>query len=188
MCSPPAWPVGSLSALHLLSAQRGLGPLRRPAHMTCGELFRVEGAPRGGCSLHAGGPARLPPSRLALHPPGILHHREHGSLPFPGSCGRPEIRPRKTPQPPRPYKSPRQKVPTSMASRRHRRETDHAGHAARSSIFDHLSPWSCGGHGSRGLLQGHKGLGRPREETPGSTGKLWGKTPVDVGFGPGHLP
>lgn len=41
VCSPPASPVGALSALHLLSAQRGMGLLRRPPHMTCGELFRV---------------------------------------------------------------------------------------------------------------------------------------------------
>lgn len=32
------------------------------------------------------------------------------------------------------------------------------------------------------------GFGGLREETPGSTGKLWGKMPVDVGFGPGDLP
>ena len=62
MCSPPALPVGSLSALHLLSAQQGLGLLRRPPHMTCGESFIVEGAPWGGCSLRAG-PAHLPPVR-----------------------------------------------------------------------------------------------------------------------------
>lgn len=58
--SPPASPAGSLSALHLLSAQRGLGLLRRPPHMTCGELFIIEGAPWGSCSLRAG-PARLSP-------------------------------------------------------------------------------------------------------------------------------
>lgn len=39
VCSPPASPVGSLSALHLLSA------LHRHPHQTCGELFSVR------CSL-----------------------------------------------------------------------------------------------------------------------------------------
>lgn len=140
VCSPPAWPVGSLSALHLLSAQQGLGLLRHPPHMTCGELFRVEGAPRGGCSLHTG-PARLPPSRLYFHSPGILHHRVQGSLPFPGCCGRPEIRPRRPPQ--------ATHVPSPEGASFHGFSEAPEGNGprwARGPVFkfDHVNQWHCG--------------------------------------------
>ena len=112
VCSPPALPVGSLSALHLLSAQQGLGLLRRPRHMTCGELFIVEGAPWGGCSLRAG-PTRLPPVRyfpLTLAPRTTEKMAEGGHTtmlretvsPFTRSSGKPEIQSnRPFPRPPK---------------------------------------------------------------------------------------
>lgn len=132
VCSPPALPVGSLSALHLLSAQQGLGLLRRPPHMTCGELFIVEGAPWGGCSLRAG-PTRLPPVRYF---PLILAPRTTEKMAegvTPPCCGRPfslspealgSLKSSQTdPSPtlPRPHKSSRQMVLTSITSWRHPR-------------------------------------------------------------------
>lgn len=112
--SPPALPAGSLSALHLLSAQRGLGLLRRPPHMTCGELFIIEGAPWGSCSLRAG-PARLSPvSYLPLTLPPRTTEKSADGVTLP-RWGRPFsllLEALKSSQadrpphpPPRPYKS-----------------------------------------------------------------------------------
>ena len=100
-CAHPLPCLWAHSALHLLSAQQGLGLLRRPPHMTCGELFIVEGAPWGGCSLRAG-PTRLPPVRyfpLILAPRTTEKMAEGGHttmlwetvFPFTRSSGKPEI-------------------------------------------------------------------------------------------------
>lgn len=154
VCSPPAWPVGSLSALHLLSAQRGLGLLRRPPHMTCGELFRVEGAPRGGCSLHAALIASLLLG-CAFIPLASCTTEKRGHSLSPEAVE--DLKSSRADHP-RPYKSPRQKVPTSMASRRHQKEMDHTGHVVQSSnLITSIS--GAVGHGACSLLQGLKGLG-----------------------------
>lgn len=56
---------------------------------------------------------------------------------------------------PRPYTSPRQKVPTSMASRRHQREMDYAGHVVRSSnLITSIS--GAVGHGACGYCRGSR--------------------------------
>lgn len=153
VCSPPALPVGSLSALHLLSAQQGLGLLRRPPHMTCGESFIVEGAPWGGCSLRAG-PAHLPPVRyfpLTLTPrtaekmAEVGSHHQVGGRPFslsPEALG--GLKSSQTDPSPDPTKATQvlsSDGANSITSWRHPRKMDHTKHAVLFKFY-HFSCYS----------------------------------------------
>lgn len=160
--SPPASPAGSLSALHLLSAQRGLGLLRRPPHMTCGELFIIEGAPWGSCSLRAG-PARLSPvSYLPLTLPPRTTEKSADGVTLP-RWGRPLSlllealkSSQQTAPHPRPYKSSRPMVPTLITSWRCPREMDHAGHVVPFKFY-HFGHYRVAVmHGPWGHRQRHK--------------------------------
>lgn len=139
VCSPPASPVGSLSALHLLSAQRGRGLLRRPPHMTCGELFGVEGAP------WAMAPSKLAPLPslplcFTCHPLARCTTQNEADSAMLGrafslSLKAGEDLKSSQAHHPMPHESSRQTVPTSNASQRHQGDTAHTGHIIQSPDF-----------------------------------------------------